>query len=62
MAERHFLSDFLARSGPLSRALVAVCVIVFLITRFGSDPNILYYFWFYPPLIVEGELDHKNPQ
>lgn len=56
MAKRHFFSDLLARSGPLSRTLVAVCVAIFLLSGFGTDRELLYYFWFYPPLIVEGEL------
>lgn len=44
------------RSGPFTLGIVAVCVIVFVITGFGNNNAVLWYFWFAPDRIAQGEV------
>lgn len=50
------LAQLYNRAGPFTWAVVVVCVVIFLITGFGSNQELLQHFWFEPDLIMQGQI------
>ena len=50
------IAQFLARSGPLTIALVAMSLLATIATAFGSREALTYYLWFHLPSIFAGQI------